>query len=88
MIELNDRWRVRLDDPGQWILERRERRPTEKSDGYTGRSYCTQRRTLLREIGDHAGEVDPTALRQVEALPEKFPYRTAVVLQVELKRAA
>lgn len=74
-IALNDRWRVRLNDPLQWILERRRALPTRKSTGWQGRSYCTQRRTLLRDIRDYCGDVDAEALRQVEALPERFPYR-------------
>ncbi len=76
-IQLNDRWRVRLNDPAQWILEYRLGRPARKSTGYTGRSYCTQRRTLLRDIHDYCGDVDPNALAQVETLPERFPYRAA-----------
>lgn len=79
-IVLNGRWRVRLTDPLQWILERRRGAVGKKSTGYVGSSYCTQRRTLLREfrekIVDEGGqEVDPDGLRQVEALPEHFPYR-------------
>ncbi len=88
MIILNDRWRVRLDDPLQWILEYRESATGRKSTGYRGSSYCTQRGTLLRDIREKCGKVDAVALRQVEALPEKFPYRTVVVPPVELRRAA
>lgn len=74
-IVLNERWRVRLNDPLQWILERRLGRQTRKSTGWVGRSFCTQRSTLLRDIRDYCGDVDPAALQQVEALPERFPYR-------------
>lgn len=74
VIQLNDRWRVRFNDPLQWILERRRGRPKKKSTGWHGSSYCTLRRTLLRDIGEKCGEVDPTAFRQIEALPERFPY--------------
>ena len=91
MIFLNDRWRVRLNDPAQWILEYREGRPAGAGDGWRGKSFCTQRGTLLRDIReriiDERGEVDPEALSQVEALPEKFPYRTKPS-PVEWKRAA
>ncbi len=89
MIFLNDRWRVRLNDPAQWTLECRRGAPRGNRTGYRGSSYCTQRDTLLRDIREKCGEVDLEALRQVEALPEKFPYRTVVVLPaVELRRAA
>lgn len=74
-IILNGRWRVRLDDPLQWILEYRQGPPRKKSTGYVGRSYCTQRGTLLRDIRDYCGDVDSGALRQVAALPDRFPYR-------------
>lgn len=76
-VVLNERWRVRLNDPAQWILEYRLGRPTRKSTGNTGRSYCNQRRTLLRDIHDYCGNVDPNALAQVKMLPERFPYRAA-----------
>ena len=92
MIILNDRWRVRLNDPAQWILEYRAGRPAGAGDGWRGKSYCTQRSTLLRDILeriiDEGGEVGPEELRQVEALPEKLPYRTNVAPEVELRRAA
>ena len=61
MIFLNDRWRVRLNDPTQWILEYRAGRPAGAGDGWRGKSYCTQRDTLLRDIReriiDEGGEV-------------------------------
>ena len=87
MIELNARWRVRLDDPLQWILERRRGRQTARRTGWVGRSYCTQRTTLLRDIRDYCGDVDPAALRQVETLPEKFHHQPPIVPH-ELRRAA
>lgn len=71
-ILLNDCWRVRLTDPLQWILERRRGRSTRKSTGWQGRRFCIQRTTLLRDIGDYCGDVDPVALSQVEELPERF----------------
>ena len=81
MIALNKRWRVRLDNTLQWILERRRGRSTAKRTGWVARGFCATRRALIRNIKEDCGEVDPDALRQVEALPEKFPYRTAGVLQ-------
>lgn len=73
-ITLNERWRVRLDNPLQWILQRQQGHNADGSPRYRDRAFCTQRRTLLRDIGDYCGDVDPAAVRQVEALPEKFPY--------------
>ena len=67
---LNDRWRV-IDDPLQWILEVRTGRPTKKATGWRGRSYCTQRSTLIRCIGKYCKEVDPAALEIIKKLPEK-----------------
>lgn len=74
-VELNDRWRVR-DDGLQWIIERRVRRSDERSTGYVGRSYCTQRRTLKQCIHDYCGECNAT-LRPVENLPDRYPYKFA-----------
>ena len=76
-IVLNARWRVRLADPIQWILECRRGRPGKKDTGWRGCSYCTQRTTLLRDISEKCGEVDSAGLRQVKSLPERFPYRSA-----------
>ena len=67
---LNDRWRV-IDDPLQWILEVRTGQPTRKATGWRGRSFCTQRRSLIRCIGEYCGEVDPAALEIIKKLPEK-----------------
>lgn len=77
-IVLTERWRVRLNDPAQWVLEYRLGRPSQKSTGWRGSSYCTQRRTLLRDIREKCGEVDPAGLRQVETLPARFPCRRTI----------
>ena len=44
-IQLNDRWRVRLDDPLQWILEHRQGRTTAKN------REALARKQLLRPAG-------------------------------------
>ncbi len=72
VIKLNDLWRVR-DDGVQWVLEVRKGRPTVRSTGYAGRSYCTQRTALKRCVDEHCGEVDADAIRRVENLPECYP---------------
>lgn len=74
IVQLNSRWRVRH-DPAQWILQRQQGRNADGCPRYRDRSFCAQRRTLLRDIGDYCGDVDRIALRQVEALPERFLYR-------------
>ncbi len=71
---LNDRWRV-VDDPVQWLLQRRERTASEKSSGWAGEHFCRQRRSLLRDIRENCGEVDPAALAVIEALPDRHPDR-------------
>ncbi len=72
VARLNDLWRITY-DPAQWILERRQKRKTKKSSGYQQRSFCAQRRTLMRCIRDYCGDVDPGALAVIEALPEVHP---------------
>lgn len=68
---LNDRWRVR-DDGLQWILERRQRRSNRRGTGWEGRSYCTQRRTLLGCVHDHCGDLDADALSAINRLPDRY----------------
>lgn len=65
---LNDRWRVIVcKNAIQWILQQR-RRDTPKWDGA---SYCTTRQGLLRCIREKVkDEIDPSALVELEALPE------------------
>jgi len=40
-IQLNDRWRVRLDDPLQWILEHRRAVPLPRTEGAPGAETVT-----------------------------------------------
>jgi hypothetical protein len=71
-IELNDRWRV-VDDPLQWMLQRRTSNGGEKHSGWHNRSYCRARDGLLRCIREYCGDVNSIGLMQVEALPEWHP---------------
>jgi hypothetical protein len=71
-IQLNDDWRV-VDDPLQWILQRRKGKARSKNSGWRGRSYLTTRSGLLRCVGEYCGEVRPDALAQLAALPERHP---------------
>jgi hypothetical protein len=84
IAQLNARWRV-IDDPLQWILQRRKGNPRGKNSGWRNRSFCRTREALLRCIRelcclpdegqprciDAYRGVDEAALRQVRALPER-----------------
>lgn len=69
VTQINNRWQV-IDDPIQWILEVRKGRPSPKASGWRGEHFCRQRTSLLRCIREHCGDVDPTALAVIEALPD------------------
>lgn len=74
VCKLNDRWRV-TDDGLQWILERRERKASLKSSGYTGQSFCTQRRSLKRCIREKGAEpISDHARVVIDDLPDRYPY--------------
>jgi hypothetical protein len=73
-----------VDDPLQWILQRRKGNPRSKNSGWKNRSFCRTRDALLRCVREYCclpdqGEhrsireyhgVDGAALEQVRALPE------------------
>jgi hypothetical protein len=83
VAQLNETWRV-IDDPLQWILQRRKGSPRNKNSGWQGRSFCRTRDALLRCIREYCclpdqGQprsiceyrgADGAALQQVLALPE------------------
>ena len=74
LAALNERWRVVV-DPLQWIVQyRRNNRGrsggSEDPRSWEGRSFCRTRTALLRCIGEYCGEVDPSALSIIKALPE------------------
>ena len=70
---LDDRRRV-IDDGVQWILQKRHGRPTRKSTGWRGRSYCTSRKSLLDSVEKWCEPpIDPDALRNLQALPDDHP---------------
>ena len=83
IAQLNERWRV-VDDPLQWILQRRKGNPRSKNSGWSCRSFLRTREGLLcrireyccppdqgelRSIREYQG-VDESALEQVRALPD------------------
>ena len=69
IAQLNANWRV-VDDPLQWILQRRKGNPRKKNSGWQDRSFCTTREGLLRCIRELCGEIDDNSLTRIHALPE------------------
>jgi hypothetical protein len=83
VAQLNESWRV-VDDPLQWMLQRRKGNPRDKNSGWRGRSFCRTREALLRCIREYCCSpdedetrcireyrgVDAAALQQVRAFPE------------------
>jgi hypothetical protein len=72
VAQLNATWRV-VDDPLQWILQRKKGNPRNKNSGWRGRSFCRTRDALLRCIREYCGEVDVRALAKVQAFPYWHP---------------
>jgi len=69
LAQLNTNWRV-VDDPLQWILQRRKGNPRKKNSGWRSRSLCRTRDALLRCVREHCGEIDPEALATLKELPD------------------
>src|SRR5215470_18109775 len=69
IARLNSNWRV-VDDPLQWILQRRKGNPRKRNSGWVDRSFCTTREGLLRCVREYCGEVDQSALAKLQALPD------------------
>jgi hypothetical protein len=72
VAQLNATWRV-VDDPLQWILQRRKGNPRTRNSGWRDRSFCRTRDALLGCIRKHCGEIDAEALPKLEALPGCHP---------------
>ena len=69
IAQVNRNWRV-VDDPLQWILQRRKGNPRKKNSGWQDRSFCTTREGLLGCVRELCGEVDVDILDQLHALPD------------------
>ena len=69
VLQLSERWRI-VNDPLQWILQRKKGTPSKKNSGWRGRRGCRTRKELLRCIREYCGCVDDEAVKQIEALPE------------------
>jgi hypothetical protein len=86
VAQLNATWRV-VDDPLQWVLQRKKGNSRKKNCGWQGRSFCRTREALLRCIREvccspDQGQsrcireyrgVDDAALQEVCALPDWHP---------------
>ena len=59
-----------MNDPLQWILQRRKGNPRKKNSGWRSCSFCTTRGALLRCIREYCGDVEPAPLAKLSALPE------------------
>jgi hypothetical protein len=69
IAQINQNWRV-VDDPLQWILQRRKGNLRKKNSGWRDRSFCTTREVLLRCVREYCGVVDQNALVDLQALPD------------------
>jgi hypothetical protein len=69
VAQLNERWRV-VDDPLQWILQRKKGNPRKKNSGWRDRSFCRTRDALLRCVREHCGEIDDNSLAKLKSLPD------------------
>jgi len=72
IAQLNKNWRV-VDDPLQWILQRRKGNPRKKNSGWQDRSFCRTRGGLLRCVRENCDEVDQDAVTRLQKLPEFHP---------------
>jgi hypothetical protein len=59
-----------VDDPLQWILQRKKGRQRKKNSGWQSRSFCTTREGLVRCVREYCGEVDDEALANLQALAD------------------
>lgn len=69
VAQLNESWRI-VDDPLQWILQRKKGRVRKRNTGWQSCKFLTTREGLLRRIREKCGDVDPAALATISALPD------------------
>jgi hypothetical protein len=72
VAQLNSTWRV-VDDPLQWILQRRKGGPRKKNSGWQGRSFCRTREALLRCVREYCAQIDLDAVARLQDLPGLHP---------------
>jgi hypothetical protein len=54
-----------VDDPLQWILQRRKGNPRKKNSGWQDRSFCTTREVLLRCVREYCGSLTSRCSRNI-----------------------
>ncbi len=62
-----------VDDPLQWILQRKKGNPRRKNSGWRDRSFCRMRGALLGCVAGHCGEIDDNSLAKLKSLPNWHP---------------
>jgi hypothetical protein len=72
VAQLNPSWRV-VDDPLQWILQRRKGNQRTKNSGWRDRSFCRMKDALLSCIRAYCGEIDADGLSKLSSLPDWHP---------------
>jgi hypothetical protein len=70
IAQLNANCRV-VDDPLQWVLQRKKGNPRDKNTGWRDRSFCSTQEALLRCIHEYCGEVE--ALAKLKSLTDWYP---------------
>ena len=71
-IVLNERWRI-VDDPLQWIVQRRKGTAREKNQGWQSERFHLSRDHMLEWIKEHVTDLDSKAKAALISLPERHP---------------
>ena len=72
VLQLSERWRI-VDDPLQWILQRKKGTPSKKNSGWQNRSFCRTREGLLRCIREYCGDEEAESLALLQLLSDFHP---------------
>jgi len=73
VARLNADWRVIVCAAGiQWVLQRGYAARNHGEVRWRSRSFCRTSEALIRCAREHAGEIEPTALAILAALPERI----------------
>jgi hypothetical protein len=60
--------------------------PRSKNSGWRSRSFCPTKDALLRCVREYCGEVEPSALAQLTALPDHHERQNLDVLRTDQAR--
>ena len=74
LVELNASWRE-VDDPLQWMLQRKKGNPRKKNFGWRNRFFCRTREGLVRCVCECGVEIDADGRAKLQALPNYHPDR-------------